>query len=298
MKNTLIILAIILTSNLGQAQFDHMFLRIGWQTGSTKISPQLYSIYSIDGTNQTTTFGREREATIYNKHVPVDLEVLTKNALFNMGFSAKLKSKKGHKTSPNTRGMDGPGFYTKLAFGGYFGESVGLFIGGQYTWAPMELTQWETSSSTNLLDIRSGASGPGEYRLTYSGGHQRGLGAHILININNQIGWRNSFMYDKISRKGIPGNVTYNDYLMEGIGITGESSIYLMFDEDNNFGISIGAIYSTRNMTFGYSGENEGFAPVAPEHTLSGLNFNINLLIPADWMGGQSYTTTTIRVVD
>ena len=105
-------------------------------------------------------------------------------------------------------------------------------------------------------------------------------------------------MYDWISRKGIPGNVTFGDYHMTGIGLTGESSLYFMFDDDENFGLSVGAIYSIRNMTFGYFEPEEVMAPVVPDHTLKSFYWNVCLLIPAEIFASRSYSTTTIRVVD
>jgi len=283
------------------AQFEHIFIRSGYQWGTTKFDAFQYSLQSIDpvaGTSAISVFGEE--TYLRNRYVPVDIEMYGKTAMFDVGFNmAPKKWNKPHDKSDYVEGHAGPGFYTKIAFGGYMGDALGIMLGAQYSWNAFEMAGNEKYITTGYNDIRStGAQTAGNYNLTYSGGNQRGFGAHLLLAGNNQILIKASVMYDWIKRKGIPGNKDYGNYLWKGTALTIESGIYFMFDEDSDFGISLNGGWSRRSMKFGY-GENEGSNtyPTAPDHVLSDLNFSINLLIPAGWLGGATSSSGTIRVV-
>jgi hypothetical protein len=284
------------------AQFEHMFIRTGYQWGTTKFDAFQYSLQSIDAVNGTSVISLFGEETyLRNRYIPIDLEVYGKSGMFNMGINLGPKKwNKPHKKTDYVQGSGGPGFYTRMAFGGYMGDGIGIMFGAQYSYNAFEMQGNENYAATNYNDIRStGSQTAGNYNLTYSGGNQRGFGAHLMLNGNNSILIRASLLYDWIKRKGIPGNKDYGNYEWKGNALTIESGIYLMFDDDENFGISLNGSWSRRSMKFGYN-EDGGYNnyPTAPDHTLKDLNFSVNLLIPADWLGSASSSTYTIRVVD
>lgn len=299
MKTLTITCFILFASGHLQAQFHHFVLRSGYLFGNSKIENYHYEVTSIDHTNNVVEFANFEDGFIRNRHIPVDMEAFWKGGLFSMGGAFRPKKwRKEHEDSPGMRGLDGSIFSTKLAFGGYFGESVGLMIGGQYAWNTTKIEyDNEAISQSYLTPLNS--TNLGMYFNEFTGGNQRGFGAHLMINAENRMLVRGSVMYDWIKgRKGENGN-SINPWEIDGNAITAEAALYFMFDEDEDLGLSFVASYSSRNTSFTQvENLDSPMLNMQPGMQVTSLTFSVNLLLPASMFASQTYTTGTIRVIN
>ncbi len=304
MKRTIVIIVMCVAGFASQAQFNHAFVRAGYLMGNTKMDNYRYSASLVNGSPEFSNF---QEGHLVNRHVPIELEGYSENFLFTMGFALKPKKwVKEHEKSPGLSGTDGTGFSMKLAFGGYFSDNIGLFLGAQYQWNPTEIVNDNVIAAANssknfdynsFTNTSHNVMGTDFYH-DFNGGNQKGFNANLMIAGGNRTLIRLTAMYDWVIRRTMKGGGEFSPWNIKGNAMTGEAAIYFMFDEDEDIGISLNASYSIRNTQLEQI-ENTDVPEINfdPGMTMTGLNFSVNLLLPASMFASQRYTTTTVRVI-
>ncbi len=301
MKKAFLVAALVVCGQFALSQFEHGFIRAGWLFGDTKLENYRYEITNADFTTNSIVASGFEEVHIRNRHIPVEMELYTENVMFSMGCAFRPKKwRKEHEKSPGFIGLDGSLFNIDLAFGGYFSESVGLMVGAQYHWYPTEsYSDSIVRNGTYYTHLQPSNDGLGNYYHSFNGGNQRGFGAHLLINGGNIFMLRCSFMYDWIRRRTRPGNDSMSPFEIEGTAMTPEAALYIMFDEDENFGISFSASYIMRQTNFVQVEDQDAPQMIYdPGMKMTGLHFSLNLLIPAEIFASPSYTVTRIEVLN
>lgn len=120
------------------------------------------------------------------------------------------------------KGGDWP--MARLAFGGYIGNIIGLYGGGQWSYS-----RWTVTGKTNYDFLYGRVSEKGY------GGHLYGLGIHNVVNLDRLL-IRNSVMYDFVT-EGFKGK-TY------ATALTWDAMAIYSFTD--TFGVFVNYVYSAR----------------------------------------------------
>lgn len=288
----LILLLIGLSSISSFAQFEHVFIRGGYQIGASKSNSALFSYAPNYSTTPPSAIHTDlREVRLPTAAIPVYLEGLGQNIYMDFGFS--FRREKESKEITNLFGKEAEQFRLRLGFGDYIGENFGILVGGQLHYNEMRLN-YKNSQRKTFGNTAGGQNSTDNYYINYAGGWQYGLGAHLVFNHENFLGARMSFMYDWVNDRGIPGNSGYGNYLFTGNALIGELAFYWMFDEDSDFGLAIHAGFNTRTLEMGYDNEDNNSIAFVPENTISGYYASISLCIPAVIFGSAESRRTII----
>jgi hypothetical protein len=251
------------------------FFQIGFQGGKTEYEKMFYQMEPYYGNpytghpSDTNALSGESKA----KEFSFNMQFLGTHALFTfgMGYAGKRALPGGLYSREYNL------FNTRLAFGGYFGKYVGLYLGAQYNYNIVEF-----QGSLNSQQYPN-------YQFTQIlGGNQRGLGAHLVLPLGEHLMIRGSYMYDWIFRE---------HKRFKGLAKTPEVEIVVPFDEDKTFGFTFRVSMPKREMYDTYNPDEPqlGFVPGT---TFNSMYYQFSLILPASIFGSYSQTYTTVRVVE
>jgi hypothetical protein len=279
-----ILLLLISTTSICSAQFRGAIMTLGFQTGGTKISPAFYTRAESAGV-ATLTKQSDDKLTVSNLNLA--MEAYGKVAYFDMGIGYGFK---GHlKDHPEYRGKDRTGFETRLAFGGYIKQKVGIMAGGQYAYSYLNVdyvngTVYPAYLNRNLTPV-------GKSFIDKAGGGQFGWGIHVMFTPTDKLLFRASYMSNWIIRERST---------VKGRSVNPEFAAYYCFNDAKTFGVFAKLAMATRTMEQ-FNEQSSGSSStkptmLIPEFKTSSTTFSIGIMLPPGIFGGAEAQSGRITV--
>lgn len=285
-QSSILTIIILLLSLSLYSQFGHGSYALGYRMGFSSFESILFRNQRVNGEFEIIN---EQGMEINSAAAPITAQVYTENVLFDIGLS--LRFKKTSKTFNNYTGKDGELWWFNLAFGGYMGQHVGLFVGGKYSHRGLR-GDWAGASSSNLYAISNTISTPdtqADFYKDYLGKNEMGASVHLVLCGNDdRIAFHASAVYNWLRHRGIPGNYQYGNFLYTGNSMIFEGKLILCPKEDRGIGLILSGGYNVGQLNAGYfSEERQGEYIHIPTSTFERTYFSALICFPLEFIGGK-----------
>jgi hypothetical protein len=242
--------AFVMATVTATAQWDKnggiIFLKWGYQGGSTKVDNFFYQTNPSDYSNLTQSPQLTNAVGIkyQNKAIFMEMETVQKNLMFGFRLGYGLK-----KSVPNQ-----PGFIMRDAtyLNAFFG--YGFHIKQYFSLIPTLRYNWSLAMQEGSPTLPAGTN---KY-FSKLGGNQRGFGLNLVVPVGEKLLIRAGYYYEWIFRE---------KKVYKGIAKTPELELYLPLDDDHTFGFSLKISTPRRKML-------DNFNANAPASYQPTVNFN------------------------